>query len=96
MKKSGRGDRRFPPERQSGLTLVLDEVAQGAVIGAFSLDTEEATRNLAFFPVIQDALAAVAPLVAGGIGASAVFDCLGRNTFHRVDAPFKYNDEFQG
>jgi hypothetical protein len=41
--------------------------------------------------VIRDALAAVAPLVAGSIGTGAVFDSFGGNAFHWVDAPFVLN-----
>ncbi len=59
---------------EAALALVLNEITQGAVIGAFSLDAEEAAGNLSFFPVVHDTLAAIAPLVAGGVGTSAVFE----------------------
>jgi hypothetical protein len=50
------------------------EILQRAVVAPLALCGEETTGNLALFPVIKHALAAVAPLVAGGIGACAMID----------------------
>ncbi len=62
--------------------LVPDEVLDGAVIAALALGGEETSGNLALLPVMHDAFAAVAALVAGGIGAGAMLErCLG-NAFH--------------
>ncbi len=59
---------------QPSLLPVLHEIFQRTVIGALSLRGEETAGDLAFLPMIQDAPATVAPLVAGGIGTGAMFD----------------------
>jgi hypothetical protein len=70
------------------LALILDEIAQGAVIGAFPLCAEEAAGNLALLPVVQHTFAAIATFVAGSIGTGAMFESSCGNTFHFADGPF--------
>jgi hypothetical protein len=50
----------------------------------FPCGGEEAARDLTLGLVEGDALAAIAPLVAGGVGAGAVFFGLGGDTFHKI------------
>jgi hypothetical protein len=67
---------------ESVLALILDEIAQGAVIGPFAFRGEEAAGNLALLPVVEDAFAAIAALVAGSIGAGAMFEGAGGDAIH--------------
>jgi hypothetical protein len=61
---------------------VLNEIGNTAVVGPFAAGGKETAGNLSLFPVVGYAFAAVAALVAGGIGAGAVLKGLGGDAFH--------------